>query len=84
MKGKYSWFPTGNIIWNHVNIFIHTDYLSSKLDIISVANCEYRATDLIVPSSFINIRQAFKFILIFMHIPGIWQSVLCASRPENL
>jgi len=60
MKEKYSWFPIGNIIWNHVNIFIHTGYLSTKLDIISVANCEYRETDLIIPSRFINIGQAFK------------------------
>jgi len=52
MKGKYSWFPIGNILLNHVNIFINTDYLITKLDIISVANCTYRATDLII-----NIRQ---------------------------
>ena len=56
MKGKYSWFPIGNILLNHVNIFINTDYLITKLDIISVANCTYRATDLII-----NIRQWFKF-----------------------
>ena len=60
MKGKYSWFPIENILWNHVNIFTHTDYLSTKLDIISVADCAYRATDLIILSSLINIGQAFK------------------------
>jgi len=52
MKGKYSWFSIGNILLNHVNIFIHTDYLITKLYIISIANCAYRATDLITPSSF--------------------------------
>ena len=60
IKDQYSWFPIGNIIWNHVNIFIHTESLITKLDIISVANCAYRATDLIIPSSFINIGQSFK------------------------
>jgi len=60
MKGRNSWFSIENISWNHVNIFTHTDYLITKLDIISVANCAYRATDLIIPSSFINIRQSFK------------------------
>jgi len=60
MKSKYLWFSIGNILLNHVNIFILTDYLIKKLYIISVANCAYRATDFIIPSSFVNIRQAFK------------------------
>jgi hypothetical protein len=60
MKGKYSWFPTVNILLNHVNIFIHTDCLITKLDIISVANSAYTSADLIIPSSFINIGQSFK------------------------
>jgi hypothetical protein len=37
IKGKYFWFPIGNIFLNHVNIFIHTDYLITKLDTISVS-----------------------------------------------
>ena len=41
MKDKYSWFSIGNILLNHVNIFIRTDYLITKLDIICVANCAY-------------------------------------------
>jgi len=60
MKGNYSWFPIGNILLNYVNIFIHTEYLITKLDIISVANCTYTSTHLIIQSSFINILQYFK------------------------
>jgi hypothetical protein len=60
MKGKYSLFPIGNMLWNHANIFLNTDYLITKLDTIWDANCTYRATDFIITSSFINIGQAFK------------------------
>ena len=60
MKGIYSWFPAGNILLNHVNMFIYTDYLIKKLDIISVSVSAYTSAGLIIPSSFINIRKSFK------------------------
>jgi hypothetical protein len=55
MKGKYSWFPIVNILLNHVNMFIHTEYLITKLDIISVLNSAYASTDWIIPPIFIDI-----------------------------
>jgi hypothetical protein len=60
MKDKYSWFPIANLLLNHVNIFIHTDYLITKLCIISAANNAYTSTDMIIPASFIYIGQSFK------------------------
>ena len=60
MKEKYSLFPIGNILLNHINIFIYTDYLNKKLDIISVLDYAYTSTGLIIASSFINIGQSFK------------------------
>jgi len=53
-KGNYSWIPIGNMLWNNVNMFIHIDYLITKLDIISVSNSAYTSTGLIIPPSFIN------------------------------
>ena len=38
MKGKYSWFPIGNILLIQVNMFINTETLITKLDVISVSN----------------------------------------------
>jgi hypothetical protein len=83
-KGKNSWYLIGNILLNHVNIFILTDYLSTKLDIISVANSAYRATELIIPSSFLITDNYLKVNLILRHRAGIMQSVLYASRLENV
>jgi len=60
MKGKYSWFPTGNISFNQVNIFIITDYIITKLYIISVSVSAYTSTGLIIPPSFINIGKLFN------------------------
>ena len=60
MKGKYFWFLTGNMLWNPVNMFIHTDYLIMKLHIISVSNSAYRTACLIIPPSFINTGYKFK------------------------
>jgi len=48
-----------NII-DHVNIFINTDYLIMKLDIISVSNSTNTSTNVIILSSFINTGQSFK------------------------
>jgi hypothetical protein len=60
MKGKYSWFPIETILLNQVNIFIHTHYLITILDIMSVSVSAYTSTGLITPSSYINIGQLFK------------------------
>jgi hypothetical protein len=60
IKSNYFWFPIINILFNYVNIFIHTEYLITKLDIIFVANFAYSSTGLIIPSSFINTGQSFK------------------------
>ena len=60
MKGKYSWFPIRNILLNHVNVFIYTVYLITKLYILSASFSAYTATGLIIPASFINIGQTFK------------------------
>ena len=60
MKGKYPWFPIGNILMKQVNIFIHIKFLITKLDIISVSNSAYTSTGLIIPPSFINIGKSFK------------------------
>ena len=60
MKGKYSWFPIGNILFNQVNIFINTDYIITKLVIISASVSAYTSTGLIIPPSFINIGHSFK------------------------
>jgi hypothetical protein len=60
MKGKYLWFPIGNILLNQINIFIYTKFLITKLDIISVTVSAYTSTKLIIPTSFINIGKSFK------------------------
>ena len=60
MKGKYSWIPIGNMLWNNVNMFIHIDYLIMKLDIISVSNTACASTELIILPSFINTGESFK------------------------
>jgi len=54
MKGKYSWFPIVNILWNHLNMFQHTGYLIMKLHIISDSVTPHTSTGLIIPPSFIN------------------------------
>jgi hypothetical protein len=59
IKGKYPWFPIGNILLSQVNIFIHTELLITKLDIISVSVSAY-TTNMIIPPSFINIGKPFK------------------------
>jgi hypothetical protein len=60
MKSKYPWFPIGNILLNQVNIFIHTEFLITKLDIISDSVSGYTSTNLIIPPSFINIGKSFR------------------------
>jgi hypothetical protein len=58
MKGKYSCFPIGNMLWKHVNMFKHTDYIMMKLDIISVSFSAYTSTGLMIPLSFINTEKS--------------------------
>ena len=60
MKGNYSCFPIGNILLNHVNVFIYTVYLINKLYIPSALFSAYTSTGLIFPSSFLNIGHSFK------------------------
>jgi len=60
MKGKYSCFPIGNMLWNHVNVFKHTDYLFMKLYIISFSVSAYTLTGLMIPLNFINTEQSFQ------------------------
>jgi len=45
---------------SHVNIFIHTESLITKLDIISVSYPVYKTTGSIIPPSFINTGHSFK------------------------
>ena len=48
------------MLLNRVNVFVHTDYFITKLDIISVADSADTSTGWIIPSSFIIIGQSFK------------------------
>jgi len=60
MRGKYSWFPIGNMLWNHVNMFMRTVYWSKILVIAYVSIPAYTSTSMNIPPTFLNTGQSFK------------------------